>query len=528
MPILDQYGNPIPSKPPSNDTPSPIKGVYHRFYNYPSRGLTPERLGNLLREADEGFLQDQAELFQEIEERDGKLFQLMQDRKMAVVGVNWAVEPANSSAQAVKIADAFREVWAQLSRVDLMLDLLDAVGQGVSLVGMAWQRDGGVWWPARMEQIEAKFLIYRYELGRFVVRTLEQPGGWLPEYGQVIEHRYKARSGSPTRAGLMRTNVWWYLFKHYAVKDWVVYGELYGQPYRLGKYDPSTGKDERDALEAAVVGLGSDAAGVISKDTEIEIIEVAQRGGPEVYAQLVELASREMTLAVLGQTLTSGEGAHGTQALGKVHQRTRFDLLQADIQALENTLRRDLVLPFVAFNFGADKLALAPRINGVVEEGEDLLQSAQTLQIVQQMGLPMPLRWMQEKFGVPAAQDGEPVLTAPAPVAPAQPVPPPAKVANESRLALERLASIPKGILDGQGYIYGLKAEALELGQRDLNPSLTALLGQIDQASDYDDLRRRLLGLFPELDPSGISQVLESAWLLANLAGQLALREDTK
>ena len=41
--------------------------------------------------------------------------------------------------------------------------------------------------------------------------TDEQPLGLLPQFGQVIEHRYKARSGSPTRAGVMRTCVWMYL-----------------------------------------------------------------------------------------------------------------------------------------------------------------------------------------------------------------------------------------------------------------------------------------------------------------------------
>lgn len=528
MPILDQNGNPITSRPPGNRAPSPVLGLETRWRTYPNRNLTPSRLSDILREGDEtGYLILQGELFQEMEERDGKLFQLMQDRKLAGVGLDWTVEPADPSAEAKRLADAFREVWLEMSRVEVMLDLLDALGQGVSMVGMAWQRDGlGTWWPAQTEQIEARFLRWDYDQKRFLVRTQAEPMGYAPRFGEVMEHRYKARSGVPTRAGLLRTACWWYLFKHYSVKDWVVYAEVYGQPYRLGKYDPSTGKDERDALERAVVGLGTDAAGVISKDTEIEIIEVAQRGGPDVYERLVELANREMTLAILGQTLTSGEGQNGTQALGRVHQKTRLDLLEADVNALEITLRRDLIRPFIAFNFGTDKLALAPKLKGVVEESEDLVAKANVLDVLQQMGLPIPLGWVQEEFGVPAAQPKDVLLVRPA--APAIPQLP-SRMANEGRVALERgLAAAPKGVLDGQQYLYELMGRGTELGAEAVSPALSRLLQEIDAASGYDDLRARLVRLYPELDLSGVSRLVEAAWTLANLAGHLAVQEDAK
>ncbi|MDX2008214.1 MAG: DUF935 family protein [Meiothermus sp.] len=537
MPILDQWGNPISSRPPQSEAPSPVVGLQQRFYSYPGSRLTPERLTRILREADDGDLELQAELFAEMEERDGKLFQLLQDRKLAVIGVEWQVEPADSSAEAKRIAEAFEETLKRLNPNGLMLELLDAIGQGVGMVGMAWRRDDGLWWPAQTEQIEAKHLRYDFDLKRFKVRTQDQPNGMLPEFGRVIQHRFKARSGLPTRAGLMRTNCWWYLFKHYSVKDWVVYAEVYGQPYRLGKYDPATGQGEKDALERAVRGLGTDAAGIISKDTEIEIIETARSGNSsEVFDSLIELANREMTLAVLGQTLTSGEGKHGTNALGNVHQKTRTDLLEADVLALGATLSRDLALAWTVFNFGTDKARLAPRVVGLVEEAEDLKAKSETLKNLQDIGMRISKSWAHRKFAVPEPETDDDVLLPPAPPKPAQnpPQPPPGgqatpRAANTRLAALERLEEvIPPGVMNGQQFVLELIGGATSAGQEAVSPALQLILREVEASRSPEDLRRRLIELFPELEVGRLRQVVEAGWLLSELAGMLAQREDMR
>ena len=48
---------------------------------------------------------------------------------------------------------------------------------------------------------------------------------------------------------------------------------------------------------------------------------------------MIGLMERSTSKAVLGGTLTSGEGEHGTQALGKVHNELRHDLKKSDALA---------------------------------------------------------------------------------------------------------------------------------------------------------------------------------------------------
>ncbi|GAA6761739.1 MULTISPECIES: phage portal protein family protein [Thermus] len=495
MPILDPYGNPIPKEPPP--AARGALALEAPFRVYPARGLTPERLARILREADAGDLSAQAELFEEMEERDALLFSLLQTRKLAVVGLDWRLEPAEEGRDARRILRAVEEVWWGLPLEDLMTDLLSAIPQGVSVVAVAWEWDGLLWRPKAFRWVHPGLLAYREPEDRFYLVLGPGREEAFP-YGGAIEHRYRARSGLPTRAGLMRSLAWLYLFKHFALKDWVVFAEVYGQPYRIGKYDPAAGEEERRRLEEAVRSLGADAAGVISKDTEIEIVEAAKGQGPDVYERLIRLANREMTQAVLGQTLTSSEGEGGSYALAKVHERVRIDLLKADARALARTLREGLLKPFVAFNFGPEYLDLAPHVVPEVEEEKDLEARARVLQTLLQMGLSIPEAWLREEFGVPAPEPQAPVL------------------APQERKR--------RGLVAGQAFVDALGDRLLREAPM---PGLPQLLKAIEEAADYEDLRRRLLALFPNIPFAELAELLDAALTLAELAGRLAQRQDS-
>jgi phage gp29-like protein len=68
---------------------------------------------------------------------------------------------------------------------------------------------------------------------------------------KFVYHRCRARSGYDTRAGIMRVCAWMYLFKNYAVKDWIGFAEVYGMPLRAAKYEPEASKSDRKALVQA-------------------------------------------------------------------------------------------------------------------------------------------------------------------------------------------------------------------------------------------------------------------------------------
>ena len=56
--------------------------VQDKYSTYPSNGLTPQKLARILKEADQGDIMRQMELFEEMEEKDTHLFSQLQQERM--------------------------------------------------------------------------------------------------------------------------------------------------------------------------------------------------------------------------------------------------------------------------------------------------------------------------------------------------------------------------------------------------------------------------------------------------------------
>jgi phage gp29-like protein len=330
--------------------------IRDRWSGYPSSGLTPRRLAAILREADAGDPLRQMELFSEMEEKDAHLYSCLQTRKLSVSGLDWDVFPKGAGPDSDEAAGFAKETLNGIDNFEEALtDLLDAVGKGYSISEIMWAyRDGRVV-PLALKKRQQKRFTFMEKDGVSERPRLLTTGE--PVYGvplipdKFIVHVYRAGSDMPERGGLLRVLAWIYLFKNYALKDWVSFCEVFGMPLRLGIYSPTASKEDKESLIQAVTQLGSDAAGVISESTRIEFVEAAQKNGAP-YMDLVELLNREISKAALGQTLTTDVGDKGSYAAGVVHDGVRADIMRADARALERTINRDLVRPLTTFNFG--------------------------------------------------------------------------------------------------------------------------------------------------------------------------------
>ena len=373
-----------------------------RWSSYPSAGLTPHRLADIFREADQGNIYRQMELFEEMEEKDAHLTAILQTRKMAVLGKDYEVLPYGRTPEDERLAEVVGEMVYHIPNLEeACLDLLDGIGKGFALSEIIWEVADGQARVAELRWIPQKLAAFGEDQKPRLLTAEARWQGVEPPPWKVIYHRYKARSGYATRAGVLRVVGWMYLLKNFALKDWAAFNEVFGMPLRLGKYDPTASPTDRDALVQAIRNLGSDAAGVISKATEIEFVEATSRsGGANPYQLMVEFCNREMSKAVLGQTLTTDTaGSTGTYSAAKVHAQVRRDLVQADAQALGTTLREQLLRPLVGFNFGWDKPV--PWFRFRFEEEEDLKTLSEVYRNLAAMGVPLDMEHIAERFGIP-------------------------------------------------------------------------------------------------------------------------------
>lgn len=333
----------------------------------------------------------------------------------------------------------------------------------------------------------------------------------LPD-NKFIVHKYKAKSGHPSRAGVLRIVSWMYLFKNYDLKDWVSFCEVFGMPLRLGKYDASASDADKAALMEAIIQLGTDAAGIVPSTTTIDFIESNKQSSAEIYEKLARYCDEQMSKAVLGQTLTSDSGS-GSYAQSKTHNEVRKDLTAADANALENTLRRDLIRPLVEFNFGPG--TPIPTLQFQTEDADDLKETSEIYRTLAcDMGLEIPKRHLYKKFGIPKPEHGEPVTQRQQAVG----VP-----GTEMQLKLKA-----SGESDPQPYIDGLVEESTKKGSEIFTRLMQPVLSIIDKTDSLEELqlqlkdKEQLKQLYQQMDGGELEELLAQGMYVANLIGRTA------
>lgn len=292
-------------------------------------------------------------------------------------------------------------------------------------------------------------------------------------------------------------------------------------PLRVGKYEPGASKSDKAALMAAISSLGSDAAGIISKSTEIEFVESQKQtgGGQSIYEVLARFCDAQMSKAILGQTLTSeagGDKGQGSFALGQVHNDVRQDLVEADCKALGKTMTQQIIRPLVGFNFGWD--APVPTFRLLYEAPEDLASAANVYKTLSDMGQPISQEHISERFKVPLPAAGETPLSRPQSVPGgffAKAVAPRAVTAKMARTNTAAIA--------GQVSLDASVSRVLPLAANEMELMLQPVIARIEQAQSLEEIGQMLYTLYSDLDGQAFQQLLARAMFSSALIGATAV-----
>lgn len=481
-------------------------------------GLTPQRLAQVLLDANEGWPRDYLTLAEEMEERDWHYAGVLGTRKRAVSGLAPTVEAASDAGADVKLADAIRELIRQAAFGDMVDDALDAIGKGYSAIEIVWDRSGKTWTPTYHWR-DPRFFRFDYVTQSELLLLSDDNimGSALPPF-KFIQHRPRLKSGVPVRGGLARLVSAAYMCKSYTLTDWLAFAEVFGMPLRIGRYDAGATPSDINTLITAVANIGTDAAAIIPKSMDIQFAELPKTsdGGAAVYQNLADWLDRQVSKAILGQTMTTDAQSTGLNSnSAQVHNEVRTDILAADAKQLANTLNRDLVRPYIDLNFGPQ--TVYPRIKLAVVEPDDLQTLATALSLLVPVGLEVEQSEVRGKFGFSEPPPGAKLLR----VATA-PMPPPAtpveKAANRAQPPLHG-APTRDGIdrmIDG----------TLDDWQPLLDPLVDPVRALAARAQDEGEFIAGLADLMRTSDPAALVQSLATEAFKARALGDASDNPD--
>ena len=523
--------------------------LQRELQTHPARGLTPSKLARILDEAENGDIRSQADLFEDMEEKDGHIAAELGKRRRALLLPCAVLPPDNPTPLEKSLTDKLRDlIDAVPDFEDVLFDMTDAIGKGFAALEIEWKKDGGWWIPAALtHRPQSWFCLHRGERQELRLRTGGvgaapcgrpdegthwgvplQPLGWLV-------HTHRAKSGWLERSAMFRQLVWPYLFKNYSVGDLAEFLEIYGIPVRVGRYPASASEVEKSTLKSALVGIGHNAAGIIPEGMSLEFLDAAHCD-PAAFQLMMDWCERTQSKVILGGTLTSGaDGKTSTYALGQVHNEVRKDLRDSDIRQLNATLTTGLLHAIATVNglMPAEGARRAPVLRLKVEDTEDITTFAQALPALVNIGFQIPVQWAQERLGIPQPEAGEDVLTPAAPIGfgmatanlsaalntstPANPSETPNSSGAYLGNTLPRPAAPP----------YKQDADTLgEAGDAIIGGWLEQLRAILQEAPSMEALQDNVLSAFGDMDSDRLAHLMALAFELAELRGMAAVRAE--
>ena len=373
--------------------------------------LDPARLAEAFAQADQGYITDQAKLFNLVEEQDPHIFAELAKRRRAVTGLGWELTPPDDAGQSE--LDRTKELEDILRKIprfeDFQYDVADAIGKGLSAHEIEWQT-GSTWYPKGYLWVpQSEFQVDR-STGKllYVKNGAPEP---LREHGWVV-HEHRAKSGYIEQAALFRVLAWTFAYKAYNIQDMQRFLEMYGMPLRLGKYPSGIGDKARNELLKAVRKIGNDGAGVVPSNMSIDFIQAKKSGTVDDFLHATEYWERKQSMAILGGTLTSqADGKTSTNALGLVHDKVRREIMLHDVGQIDPTMQQQVVRPIALVNgmFPDNRM---PKYGHLTQETVDQAKMVDVLEKAARIGMEIDVDYAHEIMQIPKADKKAKLLVA--------------------------------------------------------------------------------------------------------------------
>ena len=544
--LLDYLGRPVRRTELKREVAAAtVGGVRSPISGYSGDGLTPDRLAQILRSADQGDIMSYLELAETVEERDLHYTGIIGTRRRAVSQITISVEAGSDDPLHERHAEELRKWLKRAELTDELFDILDAIPKGFSFTEIIWDTSEGQWQPLRLERRDPRWF-------RFLRHDLTTPM-MLGEHGQelpfpafkFIYPRINAKSGLPIRSGLSRIAMWAYLFKGFTARDWAIFTQTYGQPLRVGKWGPGASEADKDTLFDAVANIAGDCAAIIPESMSIEFVETTNVGAStNLFKERCDWLNMEMSKAVLGQTATT-DSVTGGLGSGKEHGDVREDIKRADAKSLAAVLTRDLAMPFVQLNHGPQKHY--PQIKIEDPEPEDLQALANGLQVLVPLGMRVKEAEVRGKFGLSEPDKEDRILGAPTPD-PAQnglPVPNAGADPDETgrRSAVKRPFNTQVGPQRVDAALQASQAltaalsetspeddlvvQAIDASQDAREEQLEAIEAMLEAAGSLEEFAQMLRAAYPDIENAAVANVIGDALLAAFVGGQLLTEDES-
>lgn len=328
---------------------------------------------------------------------DGRVKGLIDQRKSAVLGCNWALFDDEDQDEAA--TEYLQVAWFQ----KFMSYMLDSIFYGHSLIEFGRLVNG---------QFEDIMLIDRRlvcpEFG--FVRKTEGATSGIDYRFDKKESVWVVESPETHDFGLFINLFPLYFQKKNTWQSWAEFIERFGLPILEGTTD-ALEPGAKAALANNLKNMGRSGSIVLDNNDEIKLHEVTRTDSYQVFERNITMADTEMTVLVLGQTSTTQEKSFVGAA--EVQERVAERILKQDKEMLKYIVNQRLLPKLILHGYPLDGKTFdfiegnTTPIDTKIKAMDSLLRHGYSIdpeEVEEQFGLVVSADQSQVNFPLPAEQ----------------------------------------------------------------------------------------------------------------------------
>ena len=280
-------------------------------------------------------------------------------RNKQLVAREWEVEAGGDRPIDIEAAEFVKGVFNGLPFDRASEDLSGgAILKGFSVSEIVWTRDDNRIKPEKIVSHDQRRFAFG-EDGKPRLRTWTNmtDGIELPERKFVV-HRHGVVGNNPYGLGLGHQLFWAVLFKREGVAFWLHFLDKYAGPTAIAETPYGMLTEEQNKLLNDLASIRTSAALTVPIGTTVKFLEAA-RAGQVSYKEWLEYWDKQISICILGETLTTDIGSAGSKAAAETHAGMLDLLVDSDADHLSDTLYETLCTWLIEYNFPG---AAVPRV----------------------------------------------------------------------------------------------------------------------------------------------------------------------
>ena len=311
--------------------------------------------------AERGEVGDWADLCEYAMATDGALASVYRGSIDRITQADWVLRPPRDSwdpALAMLAAEFVNQQISRIQRFKHALGLiLHALGPGFSASEMHWRRAN----RQRVNYVERIEFIHPHRFRYDEVKQLRlwdqgrrrSEGSLAGEYLDPLKwivHEHFEVAGYPGCSGIMKGDIYTWLFGRWVEKFRIAFLEKYGSPFTYAKVPPGTVEQVRDDILEGLENLTAEQAAVFDDNVSIENLEAVATSDDSYHQYLAD--KRELyALSWHGASDVAVQGSAGSNAAVEARISTNTDpRMVARGEALCETLRLTLFRALCEYN----------------------------------------------------------------------------------------------------------------------------------------------------------------------------------